>query len=178
LAGIVLCQAYRKEHQANFLVVIPSNPYGPGDDFSLEDSHVVPALLRKMHEAKEKGDPVVEIWGSGKPKRDFIFSHDLAEACLFLMEKVDSELPINVGSGEGNTIAETALLAKGVVGYEGKLQFNASMPDGMPMKILDSSWINQLGWKAKTPLKEGMKITYEWFLKNKEKLEEKHAVYG
>lgn len=164
LAGVVLCQSYRFQHKVDFITVIPANPFGPGDDFKPKNSHVIPSLLRKMHEAKNRKESFLEIWGTGAPIRDFIFSRDLADACLFLMEQYDEEKPINVGSGTGCSISELSHLIKEVVGYPGELFFNPEKPDGMPIKVLDSSQILKLGWKPKTSLEQGIKATYGWFL--------------
>jgi GDP-L-fucose synthase len=164
LAGLYLCQAYRRQFGKPFITAIPANVFGPGDDFSLEDSHVIAALMRKMHEAKTLGQSYVEVWGSGVPRREFIFSHDLADACLFLMNSYESEEPINLGSGCDWSIREIAEIIREVVGYSGDLKFDQNKPDGMPAKLLDSSYLRQMGWKPQTSIREGLSITYEWFL--------------
>ena len=165
LAGVYLCQAFRQQFGANFITAVPANAFGPGDDFSQEDSHVVGALLRRMHEAKVTGREYVEIWGSGMPRREFIFSEDLAKACLFLMRVYDQGEPINVGVGYDWSIGELAEQVKGVVDYAGELRFDNSKPDGMPAKLLDSTQLKSLGWKPETSIKEALGLTYEWFLR-------------
>mgnify|MGYP001610337636 CR=1 FL=1 len=164
IAGLVLCQAYRQEHGDTFIVGIPANAFGEGDDFSLEESHVIAALIRKMREAKMNRAPVVDVWGSGKPRREFIYADDLASACVFTMQNYDSVEPINLGGGLDVSIAELAQMIKKVVGYEGELRFDSSKPDGMPLKSLDSSMLLSMGWKAKTPFEEALQKTYTWFL--------------
>lgn len=168
LAGLRLCQAYREQFGAPFILAIPANVFGPGDDFSDEDSHVVAALIRRMHEAKILGREYVEIWGTGLPRREFIFSEDLAKACLFLMHAYDSNEPINIGIGCDWSIAELAALVKEAVGYNGELRFDPSKPDGMPAKLLDSSKLRDLGWKASTSIREALAVTYQWFLQREE----------
>ena len=163
LAGIQLCQAYRREFGVNFVSAIPANEFGPGDCFEPDDAHVVAALIRRMHDAKEAGAPGVEVWGSGEPVRDFIFSHDLAEALLLVLDKYEDIEPINVGSGHGQTIRELAETVREVVGFEGELMFNTSKPDGMPCKVLDSSKIRALGWSPQTPLRDAIAKTYAWY---------------
>jgi GDP-L-fucose synthase len=150
IAGIKLCQAYRQQYNANFIVGIPANAFGVDDDFSLDNSHVIPALLRKMHEAKVLDKDQVEIWGTGTPRREFIFANDLAEACIFVMQNYNSDKPINLGSGMAVSIRELAHLAEEVVGYKGQLHFDATKPDGMPIKQLDSSELQKMGWVATT----------------------------
>ena len=164
IAGIKLCQAYRQQYGVNFVVGIPANAFGPGDDFSLEDSHVIAALIRKMHEAKELGLESVDIWGTGAPRREFIFADDLADACLFVMQKYDGLEPINIGGGADLSIGELAALIKDVVVYPGELYFDTSKPDGMPLKILDSSQLRELGWRPKTAFRSALSATYDWFL--------------
>lgn len=164
IAGLGLCQAYRQQYGVNFVGGIPANAFGVGDDFSLEDSHVVAALIRKMHEAKINRAPQVEIWGTGAARREFIFADDLADACLFVMNHYDSSQPINLGGGDDVSIAQLATMIKEVVGYSGELKFDASKPDGMPLKSLDSSVLLSMGWKARTPFKEALEKTYRWFL--------------
>ena len=165
IAGMKLCQAYRQQHDANFIVGIPANAFGPGDDFSLENSHVVAALMRKMHEASGRHMPSVEIWGSGTPRREFIYADDLADACVFVMNHYDAAEPINLGSGVDVSIAELAMQIKAVVGYSGDLRFDPSKPDGMPLKALDSSVLLSLGWKPATPFRAALAMTYEAFVR-------------
>lgn len=168
IAGIKLCQAYRQQYGAVFIAGIPANAFGPGDDFSPEDSHVIAALIRKMHEAKTVGAPYVEIWGSGAPRREFIFADDLADACLFVMCSYDEADPINIGSGTDLSIGELAALVKEVVGYSGELRYDSSRPDGMPLKILDSSKLAAMGWRPPTPFRIALSATYDWFLKTEQ----------
>jgi len=163
LAGIELCRAYRKEHGDNFIVAIPANIFGPGDDFSAGNSHVVAALIRKMHEAKKNGNDTVEIWGTGNPRREFIYVDDLADACLFLMDHYDDEEPINIGSGSALSISILATIIRKIVGYEGKLQYNNSKPDGMPKKILDSTELFALNWEPAFLFENAARITFDWF---------------
>jgi GDP-L-fucose synthase len=163
IAGIKLCQAFAREYGKNFICAMPTNLYGPRDNFDLASSHVLPALLRKMHEAKLTGQPAVTIWGSGKPRREFLYSADLAKACRFLLESYDSPEVINVGCGEDVTIQELAQLIAEVVGFTGELHFDASKPDGTPRKLLDISKIKALGWQPKIPLREGIARTYTWY---------------
>lgn len=164
IAGIELCRAYHSQYGDNFVAAVPTNYFGPGDDFSPENSHVIGALLRRMHEAKENGTASVEIWGTGKPQREFIYSEDLGEACVFLLENYDSGDLINIGTGYSLSIGELAVMIKGVVGYDGELTFDASKPDGMPVKELESSKLREMGWKAKTEFPDALKATYQWFL--------------
>jgi len=166
IAGIKMCDAYNRQYGTNFIAVMPTNLYGPGDNYDLQQSHVLPALIRKMHEAKAKGEKEMVVWGSGTPYREFLYSDDLADACVFLMEKVDApEIGefINIGSSQEYTIREAAELIRTVVGFEGKLVFDASKPDGTPRKLLDPSRMQQLGWVAKTKLEDGLRASYEDF---------------
>ena len=165
IAGIRLCQAYASEYGRNFISAMPTNMYGPGDNFDLKNSHVLPALLRKVHEAKNSGVSQVVVWGSGTPKREFLFNEDLASACRFLLEHYNSPEVINVGSGHEVTIRELAELICEVVGFQGDLVFDSEKPDGTPRKVLDVSKINALGWSAKTSLRDGITQTYQWYLK-------------
>lgn len=174
LAGIFLCQAYRQQYKANFTAAITANVFGPGDDFSEENSHVIGALIRRMHEAKVTGRSRVIIWGSGSPRREFIFSEDLAEACIFLMNHYDGEEPINTGVGFDCSIRDIADMIKEVVGYPGELVFDTSKPDGMPAKLLDSGRLHEMGWEARTPIREGLAATYQWFLRKGEPAEVKN----
>ncbi len=164
IAGMKLAQSFRVQYDANFITAIPANAFGPGDDFSPEDSHVIAGLIRKMHEAKKLTLPAVDIWGSGMPKRDFIFVADLAQACLFLMDNYDDAKPINVGTGVECSIRDLAVAIRQVVGYEGELVFDSSKPDGMPRKLLDTTALQALGWMSETDLSEGLQKTYDWFL--------------
>ena len=164
IAAIELCDAYRKQHDADFISAMPTNLYGPGDNFDLRTSHVLPALLRKMHEAKVERCDTVEVWGSGTPRREFLFVDDLADAALFLLEHVSEPGPVNVGTGEDVTIRDLALLIANVVGFEGELAFDSSKPDGTPRKLLDVSRLRNLGWTASTGLREGIEATYDWYL--------------
>jgi len=166
VAGIKLCQAYRQQYGANFISGIPANAFGPGDDFGPEDSHVIAALIRKMHEAKEQGQEVVEIWGTGSPRREFIFADDLADACIFVMNKYGGAQPINLGCGLDMSIAELALAVKEVTGFQGQIHFDTSKPDGMPVKLLDSSELNTLGWRPRVSFHSALLETYEWFLES------------
>lgn len=166
IAGLKLCQAYHREYGANFISVMPSNLYGPNENFDLETSHVLAALLRKAHEAKTKRARELVVWGSGAPRREFLHVDDCASACLFLLQKYDSPEIINVGSGKEVTIRELAELICDVVGFEGDLAWDKTKPDGTPRKLLDVSKLRSLGWKSSIPLREGIAQTYDWFLKN------------
>ncbi len=166
IAGIKLCQAYAREYGANFISVMPTNLYGPNDNFDLLSSHVLPALLRKAHEAKKKGAREMLVWGSGKPRREFLHVDDLASACVFLLEKYDSAEIINVGCGEDISIRELAELICDVVGFQGDLTWDTTKPDGTPRKLLDVSKLHGLGWHHTIGLREGIARTYEWFLQN------------
>ncbi|MBU2583484.1 MAG: GDP-L-fucose synthase [Alphaproteobacteria bacterium] len=166
IAGVKLAQAYRKQYGCRYISVMPTNLYGIGDNFSLQGSHVIPALMRKAHEAKIAGEPTMNVWGTGTVRREFLFVEDLADAVLFLAEHYDEPAPINVGIGEDVTIRELAELVSSVVGFTGKLEFDASKPDGTPRKLLDVSLIANLGWKARTDLRTGLTSTYDWFLAN------------
>ena len=163
IAGIKLCQAYRQQFGCNFISLMPTNLYGPNDNYDLFDSHVLAALVRKFHSAKEMRLPSVEIWGSGNPKREFLHVDDLADACLFLMEEYNSKEIINVGTGTDLSIKELAIMIKRTIGYMGDLNFNSDQPDGTPRKLLDTSKINKLGWVAKIQLQEGVKSICEDF---------------
>jgi len=163
IAGIKLCEAYRDQYGSNFISAMPTNLYGPGDNYHLQNSHVIPAMIRKFHEAKVSGAKEVEIWGSGKPLREFMYADDLAEACVFLMKNYDDKLFVNIGTAEEVTIGELANLVKKVVGFEGEIRFDPSKPDGTPRKLMDSSRLHAMGWKHKTNLEEGLKKTYEIF---------------
>ena len=166
IAGLKMCQAYRREYGFNAISAMPTNLYGPGDNFSLKNSHVLPALLRKIHEAKEAGAAEVEVWGTGTPRREFLHVDDLADACLFLMRHYDGESWVNVGWGRDETIAELADTIRRVVGFEGRLRFDSSKPDGTPRKLLDTRRLTELGWAPRIGLEAGIRSTYEWFVNN------------
>ena len=165
IAGIKMCQAYNKQHDTNFISVIPTNIYGPRDNFDLKTSHVIPALIRKFHEAKAGKKGEVTIWGTGTPRREFLFVDDFADACLFLMNNYNQSGIINVGYGKDISIKELALMIKEVTEFDGELIFDETKPDGMPNKLLDVSKMNVLGWRPKINLGEGLGRTYEWFKK-------------
>lgn len=175
IAGIKLCQAYRKQYGFNAIVLIPTNLYGSVDNFSLSDSHVLPAILRKMHEAKKSNASSIEIWGSGEPRREFLYVDDLASACVFLMQNYDEEEAVNIGVGKDISIRELAEKIKSIVGFDGNINFDHTKPDGTPRKLLDISKLNGLRWFAKTRLDEGIKITYEWFMANSLGIENKSS---
>lgn len=166
IAGLEMCAAYRRQHGFNAIALMPTNLYGPGDNFDLQQSHVLPALLRKLHEAKVAGADHVTIWGTGRPRREFLYVDDLADAAVFLMEHYDDPQIINVGVGEDISIAELAELIRDVVGFRGELRYDPSKPDGMPRKLLDVSRLTALGWRARTSLRAGIQATYEWFVRN------------
>lgn len=170
IAGLKMCQAYRKQYGFNAISAMPTNLYGPGDNFSLKNSHVLPALLRKVHEAKEAGAAQVEVWGTGKPRREFLHVDDLADACVFLMQNYDGDGWVNVGWGRDETIAELADTIRRVVGFTGSLRFDSSKPDGTPRKLLDTTRLTSLGWSPKIGLEAGIRSTYEWFLNNRSAL--------
>lgn len=163
ISEIIMCQAYNKQYNTKFISVIPATLYGPGDAFDLEKSHVLSAMLRKFHEAKIKGETEITLWGSGKPKREFIYVDDFTESCIFLMNKNCEFDLINVGVGKDLSIKELANLVKKIIGFNGAIKWDTSKPDGAMRKLLDSKKIKLLGWKPKTKLKEGIKKTYEWF---------------
>jgi len=166
IAGIKLCQAYAREYGKNFISAMPTNLYGPFDNFDLETSHVLPALIRKVHTAKKNGDASVPIWGTGSPRREFLHVDDLADACYFLLGNYDEPDIVNVGCGEDVTIKELAETICDVIGYEGQLSFDTSKPDGTPRKLMDTSKLNGLGWKPKIGLRDGIRNAYDWFLEN------------
>jgi GDP-L-fucose synthase len=167
IAGIKMCQAYRRQYGFNAISVMPTNLYGPGDNFNLATSHVLPALIRKFHEAKVAGEPQVVVWGTGAPRREFLHVDDLADACLYLMRNYEGEDFVNVGVGEDISIAELAQLVKEIVGFEGEIVQDTAKPDGTPRKLLDVSRLHALGWRARIPLREGIEQTYRWFLENR-----------
>ena len=162
IAGIKLCQAYRRQHKLDFISAMPTNLFGPGDNFDLESSHVVPALLRKTHEARRNGAGFVEVWGSGAPKREFLYVDDCADALVHLLIHYSGEPHINIGTGQEVTIRELAETIAEVVGYSGEFRYDASKPDGMPRKLLDVTRLRALGWSATTGLHEGLAKTYDW----------------
>ncbi len=164
IAGIKMCQAYNRQYGTCFISLMPTNLYGPGDNFDLLDSHVIPALMRKCHEAKVAGAREVVIWGTGSPRREFLYVDDLADACLFLMENYEGSEIVNVGVGQDLSIKELALLVAKVVGFEGELAFDPGKPDGTPRKLLEVSRLHAMGWRAQMPLEEGLRRAYEWFL--------------
>ena len=163
IAGIKMCQSYRQQHGSDYISVMPSNLYGPGDNFDLNSSHVLPALIRKFHEAKIENKPDVEIWGTGKPMREFLYVDDLADALIFLSENYSDERIINVGAGEDISILNLSELIAKEVGYVGNIRFNSDYPDGTMRKVMDTSRINNLGWKPSTTLEEGIRKTYEYY---------------
>jgi GDP-L-fucose synthase len=167
IAGVKMCEAYRDQYGCDFIALMPTNLYGINDNFDLNGSHVLPALLRKFHEAKIAGKPVVEVWGSGTPMREFLYVDDLAKACVFAMNNKKVEGLTNIGTGEDVTIAELAKLIKKIIGYNGEIKFDFTKPDGTPRKCMDVSKINSLGWRAEISLEEGIAEVYEWYLKNK-----------
>ncbi len=163
IAGLKMCQAYRRQYGFQAISLMPTNLYGPGDNFDLESSHVLPALIRKFHEAKINGVDEVVLWGSGSPLREFLHVDDLADACVYLMERYDGEDPVNVGSGDEVSIAALAELVRGVVGCQARIRYDDSKPDGTPRKRLDCTRLNELGWRRGIPLEEGIRQTYAWF---------------
>ena len=175
IAGVKMCESYNLQYGTNFISVMPTNLYGPNDNFDLQTSHVLPALIRKIHEAKVRGDKEVEIWGSGKPRREFLYSEDMADACVFIMEKIDFKdlskdkheirnTHINIGTGKDVSIQELAELIQNVIGYEGTLVYNTSKPDGTMLKRTDPSKLHTLGWRHKIELEEGLKMAYKLYL--------------
>jgi GDP-L-fucose synthase len=163
ISGLKLVQAYRQQYGHKWISAMPTNIYGPGDNFDLETSHVLPALVRKFHDAKIRSNDTVTLWGSGEPKREFLHSDDLGRACLFLLESYDDDLAINVGVGEDQSIKSLAELVQEVVGFEGSIQWDTSKPDGTPRKLLDVSRMNKLGWRSTTDLRSGIDETYKWY---------------
>ncbi|MCB9948819.1 MAG: GDP-L-fucose synthase [Rhodospirillaceae bacterium] len=166
IAGIKLAQAYRRQHAMDAISAMPTNLYGPGDNFDLAASHVLPALLRKVHDAKTRGDDAVVLWGSGSPRREFLYVDDLADALVFLLKHYSSPEIVNVGTGEDLTILELARMVADVVGYGGRFELDRTKPDGTPRKLLDVGRLADLGWRAPTPLRDGLERTYRWFLDN------------
>jgi GDP-L-fucose synthase len=166
IAGLTLCLAHREQYGVDFIAAIPANSFGPHDDFSPEDSHVIPGLIRRMHEAKDRGDAHFTIWGTGQARREFVYAPDLADACMFVLERYPDGGPINLGGGVNLSIAEVAAAVADVVGYRGRLVFDPRKPDGMPLKGLDSTPLQSLGWTPATPFRQALALTYEWFLHN------------
>jgi GDP-L-fucose synthase len=166
IAGLKMCQAYRRQYGFNAICLMPTNLYGPGDNFDLQSSHVLPALLRKFHEAKQSAANQVEIWGTGTPRREFLHVDDLADACLFAMQRYEDERPINVGWGKDQTIAQLAETIRRVVGFSGSIRFDPSKPDGTARKLLDTSRLGALGWQPRIELEAGIRATYSWYLES------------
>ncbi|QAA34738.1 GDP-L-fucose synthase [Clostridium manihotivorum] len=166
IAGLEMCKFYKKQYGDNFISCMPTNLYGPNDNFDLNNSHVLPALIRKFHEAKVNNAPNVEVWGTGKPLREFLYVDDMADGCVFLMENYDGLQHVNIGTGEELSIGELAQIVKEVVGYEGNVVFNSSMPDGTPRKLCDVSKLRELGWRHSVNLRDGLKVAYDWFNEN------------
>ena len=166
IAGIKMCDAYRSQYGCNFISVMPTNLYGPNDNYDLQNAHVLPTLIRRFHEAKLNIDPAVTVWGTGTPRREFLYADDLAEACCFLMENYSEGGLVNIGTGLDVTIGELAMIIKGVVGYEGAIVYDHTKPDGTPRKLLDVSKLTSLGWKYKTNLREGIEKVYEAYRNN------------
>jgi GDP-L-fucose synthase len=167
IAGLKLCQAYRRQYGSRFIGVMPTNLYGPGDNFDPLSSHVLPALLRKIHVGKESGTKAVSVWGSGAPRREFMHVDDLADACVFIMKHYDQEEPLNIGTGDDISIADLARLIAEIVGYDGRFEFDASKPDGTARKLLDVTRLNRLGWHPTIELPQGIRSTYAWYLDNR-----------
>ena len=166
LAGITHVTAIRRQHGLPYVCAMPTNLYGPGDNFNLDNGHVAPAMIRRFHDAVRRGASTVTCWGTGNPKREFLYIDDFAEACHFLLEQYDDDLPINVGTGSDMTIAELAQLTATIVGYHGEIRWDSSKPDGTYEKLLDVGRINRLGWKAETALQDGIRTTYRWFVEH------------
>ncbi len=166
IAGIKMCQAYNRQYGTKFISVMPTNLYGPNDNYHPENSHVLPALIRRFHEAKEANRPFVEAWGTGSPRREFYYSEDMAEACIYLMETYDGSEIVNIGCGEDMTIKQLTELVAKTVGYKGEIRWDISKPDGTPQKLLDVSRLHSLGWTKHTPLEAGLRLAYNDFLHN------------
>lgn len=163
IAGIKMCQAYNRQYGKKFICAIPTNIYGPGDNFDISNSHVIPALLKRFHEAKIKNEDAVAVWGTGKPLREFIYVEDVADACIFLMERYEGLEAINIGTGKEVSVKNLAYLIKEVVSFKGKITFDLSRPDGSPRKVLDVRKVKKLGWQAETTVKDGIEKTYKWY---------------
>jgi GDP-L-fucose synthase len=166
IAGIKMCEAYRAQYGCDFISVMPTNLYGPNDNYDLQNSHVLPAMIRKFHEAKERGDATMELWGTGSPMREFLYADDLAEACLFLMENYSDAELVNIGTGVDVTIKELAETVQKIVGFGGEIRWDVSKPDGTPRKLMDVSKLHQLGWKHHIELADGIRLAYQDFLQN------------
>jgi GDP-L-fucose synthase len=166
LAGWQLCEAYRRQHGCRFITAIPANAFGPHDDFRADSGHVIPVLIHRAHEAKLRDEPILTVWGTGTPRREFLFVRDLADACLYVMRHYEGPLPINLGGGADLSIAEAAHLVAGVVGYRGRIRFDASQPDGVPVKVLDAGPLRALGWRPSVDFRTGLAETYDWFLQH------------
>jgi GDP-L-fucose synthase len=166
IAGIKMCEAYRAQYGCDFISVMPTNLYGPNDNYDLQNSHVLPAMIRKFHEAKERGDQTMELWGTGSPMREFLYADDLAEACLFLMENYSEVELVNIGTGVDVTIKELAETVQQIVGFEGEIRWDVSKPDGTPRKLMDVSKLHELGWKHHIELMDGIRLAYQDFLQN------------
>lgn len=166
ISGMEMCRFYKMQYGDHFISCMPTNLYGPHDNYELQGSHVMPAMIRKFHEAKVNGAPTVELWGTGKPLREFLYVDDMADACVFLLEHYDGEQHVNIGTGRELTIAQLAELVKKTVGYEGEIVWNSDMPDGTPRKLADVSKLHALGWTHKIELEEGIKLAYDWFKEN------------
>lgn len=168
IAGLEMCKFFKRQYGDDFISCMPTNLYGPHDNYDLEGSHVMPAMIRKFHDAKLAGKPFVELWGTGTPLREFLYVDDMADACVFLLENYDGEQHVNIGTGKEVTIKELAETVRDVVGYEGDIHWNTAMPDGTPRKLTDVSKLHGLGWQHKVELQEGVKLAYEWFCENVE----------
>ncbi len=166
IAGLEMCKFYKRQYGDDFISCMPTNLYGPYDNYDLEGSHVLPAMIRKFHEAKVSGAPTVELWGTGAPLREFLYVDDMADACIFLLENYSGEQHVNIGTGRELTIRELALLVKETVGYEGEIVWNTQMPDGTPRKLTDVTKLHELGWTHKVELQEGVALAYQWFCEN------------
>lgn len=178
IAGIVMAQSYNRQYNTNYVSVMPTNLYGPNDNFDLENSHVIPALMRKTHEAKLARSEYLAVWGTGKPLREFLHVDDLADACVFILENYDSGEPLNIGSGVDISIGDLAQMMKDVIGFEGEIRFNPEMPDGTPRKLLDVTRLNSLGWHPSISLRQGLLKTYEWYLEQQSEARNQWADRG
>ena len=166
ISGLEMCKFFKRQYGDDFISCMPTNLYGPYDNYDLHDSHVMPAMIRKFHEAKVQNKPTVELWGSGAPLREFLYSDDMADACVFLLENYSGEQHVNIGTGKEITIKELAELVKSTVGYQGKIVWNGEMPDGTPRKLTDVTKLHKLGWHHKIELQDGVKLAYQWFVEN------------
>ncbi len=169
ISGLMMCRFFKRQYGDDFISCMPTNLYGPCDNFSLQDSHVLPAMIRKIHEAKVSNAPEVELWGDGSPLREFLYVDDMADACVYLLENYSGEEHVNIGTGKEITIKDLALLVKEIIGYEGGIRWNTDMPNGTPRKLCDVSKLHSLGWKEKVSLRDGIKKEYDWFLSQDEK---------